>query len=278
MSDVVDKLPRLLFDCSNEWRVIPFPEVQAALDRAYLRGERGDALVAAWREAELTPELRAEAEACLVRTAAWEAKKVAAKTGVESHSAAGGQASPGGGGSASPGGGSDAPQKKMPQKKTPLEEDGGPSRGEPGLAARPNAEASAKANRKSHLAKSLRADTALSRKFGEDVMRAGFTGVPNVILQNQKALDLSYLDMILIIHLLRYWWDPAGLPWPSKARLAADVGADVSTVRKRIARMEDLGLVKRVPRKRSQGGDDTNIYDLTGLVERAKQLAAEAAA
>jgi DNA-binding IclR family transcriptional regulator len=103
-------------------------------------------------------------------------------------------------------------------------------------------------------------------------MKAGFTALPDVIFKYQKGLGLKPLDVLLILHLVSYWWKAKDLPWPSKAKLAAGLDVDPSTVRRSIQRMEKLGYIKRVYRKADAGDNQSNKYDLKGLVTAAEKL------
>jgi cytochrome b len=53
------------------------------------------------------------------------------------------------------------------------------------------------------------------------------------------------------------------------------MGVDVSTVRKRIARLEGVGLIQRRFRWGKYGGQETNFYDFTGLIAAATPFANE---
>lgn len=264
--DLAAKLPMKAYTVSEDLeRVYLRPEVETALDHAYKRGLRGDELMAAWREADIPADdpVSSQSEKGIIPAAPGE-------SGVTPQEDDGMPPPPGGAG---------ASQKETPQvKQDPISKDFVDEGVEaPGAKPAPLRSPETKPSRgktKQTRSKPSGADDTLSRKWGKETMRGGFTAVPNVVLRNQKKLGLSHLDMLLLIHLLKYWWDAKDLPWPSKARLAADVNASESTVRKRTARMEKLGYVTRVYRKDGNGGNHTNVYDLAGLVEAAKRLAA----
>jgi len=115
-------------------------------------------------------------------------------------------------------------------------------------------------------------DRVLTEKWGAASMQAGFTAFPDVIFRNMKALGLTHLDVLVLLHLASYWWRPNELPWPSKARIAAGLDVDPSTIRRSIQRMERLGYVQRRYRKAEAGDNKSNIYDLAGLVRAADKL------
>lgn len=118
-------------------------------------------------------------------------------------------------------------------------------------------------------------EKVLAQKWGSTLMKAGFTALPDVIFKYQKALGLKALDVLVILHLSSYWWSAKELPWPSKAKLAAGLDVDPSTVRRSIQRMEKLGYIKRVYRKADAGDNQSNKYNLKGLVAAAEKLAVD---
>ena len=115
----------------------------------------------------------------------------------------------------------------------------------------------------------------LEDKWGKTLVSAGFTALPDVIFQYQKALKLKPLDVLIILHLASYWWKPNENPWPSKSTIADSIDVDPRTVQRSIKKMEDLGYVKRIMRKAAVGDNLSNEYDLRGLINAATKHAEE---
>lgn len=115
----------------------------------------------------------------------------------------------------------------------------------------------------------------LQERWGKALIAAGFTALPDVIFLNQKALKLKPLDVVILLHLASYWRDGGSNPWPAKGTLAAAIDVDVSTVRRSIKKMEGLGYVKRIIRKTTFGDNNSNEYDLRGLIAATEHLAKE---
>lgn len=65
------------------------------------------------------------------------------------------------------------------------------------------------------------------------------------LLEYQQALGLDALDMNILLHLAKHWWYKDNPPFPSKGSIAEHMGVDDSTVRRRIAKMEKKGFIKR---------------------------------
>jgi len=113
------------------------------------------------------------------------------------------------------------------------------------------------------------------RKWGKELVAAGWTLLPNVLVTRQKVLGLDPVDMNILLHILSYWWEPGDLPFPSKVTIADAIGRTPRTVQRRIEKMEKHQLIKRVARNGSSRGTQTNKYDLTGLIEAARPYAVE---
>ncbi|MDN8084111.1 helix-turn-helix domain-containing protein [Burkholderia multivorans] len=118
-------------------------------------------------------------------------------------------------------------------------------------------------------------DKSIAAKWSATLTKAGWTSFPNIIFERQQALGLTPLDINILLHLAGYWWRPGENAHPSKATIAKAIGVTARTVQKRIAAMETAGFIQRIYRKTGVGDNDTNEYDLRGLIEMAKPFAEE---
>ena len=91
-------------------------------------------------------------------------------------------------------------------------------------------------------------------KWSPDLMEAGWTVLPSIILEKQHALGLDAIDVNILLQLARHWWYRDNPPHPSKATIAECLGVDRSTVRRHIAGMEAVGLIRREARFKKTGG------------------------
>jgi len=115
------------------------------------------------------------------------------------------------------------------------------------------------------------------RKWTKTLMDAGWTVIPSVILDRQQALGLDAVDVNILLHLAKYWWEKDRIPFPTKKAIAECMGVSESTVQRRIASMEKDGLIKRVYRfSGKHKGQRANGYDVTGLIKEATPYAEEA--
>lgn len=112
------------------------------------------------------------------------------------------------------------------------------------------------------------------KKWSKPLMDAGWTALPSVIIENQKQLGLSPLDINIVLYLASKWWTPEGKPYPSKATMAKAMDVHPRTIQKHIAALEGASYIRREER-RSDAGSKTNIYHLDGLIQAAKPFAEE---
>lgn len=111
------------------------------------------------------------------------------------------------------------------------------------------------------------------KKYGKKVIDIGFCVVPSLILRAQQRLRISPGQLNVLLQLLDYWWDSQRKPYPSKKTLGERIGRGPRQVQRYIEQLEKMGYVKRIIRRGEK--NSTNVYDLSGLVEKLKELEPE---
>lgn len=117
----------------------------------------------------------------------------------------------------------------------------------------------------------------LEKKWSRELLEVGWSVIPSIILEKQKALGLDSLDINIILQLITFWWFEGRPAHPSKKTLAEAIDVSESTIRKRIARLEKDGFITRSPRFTKEHGQVSNEYLFDGLIEAAKPFALEKA-
>jgi hypothetical protein len=112
-------------------------------------------------------------------------------------------------------------------------------------------------------------------KWSKELMAAGWTVLPSMILEKQHALGLDAIDINIIAHLSIYWWKKANLPHPSVATIAKAVGVKPRTIQKHIKAMEASGFITRHERRQAGQGSKTNLYSFEGLIKAVTPYAQE---
>jgi len=113
------------------------------------------------------------------------------------------------------------------------------------------------------------------KKWGAEAIKAGFTVFPNTLLSKQHALGLDCFDIVIILQIHKHWWRAEKKPYPSQVQVAKSMNTDLSTVKRHLKRLRDLGFISWTSQKNSQGGQAANVYDFSGLVEKVRQFALE---
>ena len=113
------------------------------------------------------------------------------------------------------------------------------------------------------------------KKWSQKVMALGFCVVPSLLLRAQRRLGLNPTELAVLMQLCDFWWESGRKPYPGKKLLGQRLGLSPRQVQRYMERLEAAGLVERVERRAPHGGKQTNIYDLSGLVERLKKLEPE---
>ena len=117
-----------------------------------------------------------------------------------------------------------------------------------------------------------KATQASERKWGKLVMKAGFCIIPSLLLRAQQRLKINPIQLALLMHIADYWWDVDRKPFPAKKTLGERLGIGPRQVQRHLADLEKAGLLSRIPRTAKHRGKLSNEYDLSGLVERLKEL------
>lgn len=122
------------------------------------------------------------------------------------------------------------------------------------------------------------AGNTLQQKWGPDLIEAGWVALPSIILERQDALGLDAIDINIILHIAKHWFEASNLPHPSKGSIARAMGLTPRAIQKRISRLNELGFVERIERRGPKGskGSQTSQYNLQGLIQHATPFAREA--
>jgi len=113
------------------------------------------------------------------------------------------------------------------------------------------------------------------KKWGRAVMDYGYSMVPSLIFHAQARLGLSPTQLVVLLHLADYWWHRDHRPFPSKAALAERMGLKSRQIQRYLTELEKAEFIKRIERFASHKGQQSNEYDMSGLVSKLKRLEEE---
>lgn len=112
-------------------------------------------------------------------------------------------------------------------------------------------------------------------RWTQPLTKAGWTALPNIILDKQAALGLKPLDVNILMQIAKYWWEPGSAPFPSIETLANAIGVTPRSIQRRISAMVKAKLIERQARYYARGGQKSNSYTFKGLIKKCKPFAEE---
>lgn len=113
------------------------------------------------------------------------------------------------------------------------------------------------------------------KKWGKEVLKSGFNIFPSLLIKAQAKLGLDCKHMTVLLHLTDIWWDVSRKPWPTVKYLSMQIGISHRTVQRILAELETGGFIRRIHRYEQHRGRTSNEFDLSGLVEKLKEIAPE---
>jgi hypothetical protein len=114
-------------------------------------------------------------------------------------------------------------------------------------------------------------DPSFVARYGRVITRRGVAAVPRAIFTHQAELQLTPQQVWFITYIFSFQWDTA-LPYPSIRKMSTITGyssVQLHTIKAELVKLGYLGLVHRA---NDQGGQDTNAYDFSGLLDKIREL------
>lgn len=108
--------------------------------------------------------------------------------------------------------------------------------------------------------------TKISVRFGDPMLEAGHTAVPNLVLRHYAAAGITTEEMLFTIQVWSYWWDERD-PYPSLEKIAERMGTSIKTVRRYSASLQAKALLTVRPRMVRGRGQTTNEYDFSRMLK-----------
>lgn len=116
------------------------------------------------------------------------------------------------------------------------------------------------------------ADNRIVVRFGDELMEAGFTSVPNLVLEHYAEVGISEGELVFTLHIWSFWWNRQ-LPYPSLSTVARRMGKSWRSVHRYAKSLEQKKLLKITPRYREDGGQTSSLYDFEPMIEAIRRFA-----
>jgi predicted transcriptional regulator len=112
-------------------------------------------------------------------------------------------------------------------------------------------------------------------RWSDAVMDRGHTIIPTILFWGQAKLGLTPDELNVLLQIISHWWYAGNDPHPSKDRIAERMKKHPRTVQTYLTSLEDKGFIRRVERFKANKGQDSNGYDLSGLISKLQAIAPE---
>ncbi|HKP53141.1 MAG TPA: helix-turn-helix domain-containing protein [Chloroflexia bacterium] len=109
-------------------------------------------------------------------------------------------------------------------------------------------------------------DSSFVARYGRVIARHGVAAVPRAVFTHQKVLGLTAQQVWFVCYIFSFQWDTA-LPYPSIRRMSSQTGYSTVQLHNIKSELVDAGYLRLVRRINMEGGQDTNAYDFSGLLE-----------
>jgi hypothetical protein len=115
-------------------------------------------------------------------------------------------------------------------------------------------------------------ESRLAARFGQDILGAGYTVTPNLLLRYAAQLGISSGELLLVQYVLQHWWD-GHKPHPSVPALAEQMGKSPRMVRYYLQGLRAKGLLYLEERRGRDGERVSNGFDLSPLFRAVREVA-----
>lgn len=127
--------------------------------------------------------------------------------------------------------------------------------------------------------KTSKEESVITKFWGGEATKFGWTAIPNTLLMLQSDLKISSTEMCILFNILMHQWPESGLSlsFPSIGTIASRMGTSKRTIQRGISNLEGLGLLIRHPSTRNDPvTNGANIFDSEALkstlMEKSKYI------
>src|SRR5690348_14484861 len=111
----------------------------------------------------------------------------------------------------------------------------------------------------------------ISVRFGDQILQAGFTSVPNLVLNHYAELGISPAEMMFTIHMWQFRWTERD-PYPSLTTIADKMDVSWRQAHRYANSLKDKGFLIIKSRQEPGRGQVTSEYDFEPLIKAVLNL------
>jgi hypothetical protein len=108
-------------------------------------------------------------------------------------------------------------------------------------------------------------------RFGDQVLQAGFTSVPNLVLNHYAELGITPAEMLFTIHMWQFRWTERD-PYPSLTTIADKMDVSWRQAHRYAKSLEEKGFLNIKTRQQPGRGQVTSEYDFEPLIKAVVRL------
>lgn len=113
-------------------------------------------------------------------------------------------------------------------------------------------------------------DSSFLARYGRVLLSYGVAAVPRAVFTHQKMLELTAQQVWFICYVLSFQWDTS-LPYPSINKMAERTGYSKQQLHNIKGELVLKGYLHLERRRAEGGGNDTNLYDFSGLFDAIRE-------
>ncbi len=113
---------------------------------------------------------------------------------------------------------------------------------------------------------------SIAVRFGDAILQAGFTSIPNLVLDHYKTLGMNDHELVFTIHVWRFWWTERA-PYPAIGTIAEKMGVHWQSAHRYAKALEKKGLLVMRERYSDNNAQVTSEYDFGPMIKKVLKLA-----
>ena len=114
-------------------------------------------------------------------------------------------------------------------------------------------------------------DPSFVARYGRVLARYGVAAVPRALFTCSKELGMTPQQVWFVAYIFSYQWDTS-LPYPSIVRMSAQTGYTTAYLHRIKTGLVERGSLRLIRRTKSDGGQDSNAYDFSPLLDEIRKL------
>ena len=114
-------------------------------------------------------------------------------------------------------------------------------------------------------------DSRIVVRFGDRMLDAGHTAVPNLVLRHYARLGVTPAELVFVLEVWTFWWSERD-PFPSLGTIADRMGISRRQARNYVHSLKERGHLAVTERSAPGRGQLTSEYDFGPFLDAVRKL------